>query len=101
VDHDDVRDLNGRLWRVLLAIVLGLASMFGIAVGVGQLARYFGHGEPFANLLDLGTLVGLTVVLVAGWSAALHWFSHRNDRRMRALSMSARAWVIRRNRARS
>jgi hypothetical protein len=74
-DHD-LRDLRGRIFRVVISIILGFGSMLGV-VGLSYqiVLRYDRDG-----IFDPATMiVGITVAAVA-WCAALHWWSRRSDR---------------------
>lgn len=90
----DVRDLGGRMFWLMLSVVLGFASMFVLLWGITELIMQFGANDhsKAQHFVDLPTIVAGSIVLTVAWYGLLQWLDRYVARRRARVDL-ARAWI--------
>jgi hypothetical protein len=74
---EDLRDLGGRLARLLVATIAGITSSVAIAIGIDWLTRH--DGSPMRDF-ELPVLVAGAVVCTFACYVLLQALAHRRPR---------------------
>jgi hypothetical protein len=87
----DVRDLGGRLFWLVISVVMGFASMFALLCGIAAVVELYGH-DAGINSFDLPQIFAGSVALILAWYVMLLSFDRYLGRR-RDRVVLARAWL--------
>jgi hypothetical protein len=87
----DVRDLGGRLFWLMISVVMGFASMFALLCGISALVENCGESRSINNF-DLPTIFAGSVALILAWYVLLQALDRYLGRR-RDRVILARAWI--------
>ena len=89
----DVRDLGGRLFWLMISVVMGFASMFALLCGITAVVEHCGQdGGHSIGGFDLPTIFAGSVALILAWYVLLQSLDRYLGRR-RDRVVLARAWI--------
>jgi hypothetical protein len=89
----DVRDLGGRLFWLMISVVMGFASMFALVCGISAVIEHCGHDSRRSiNGFDLPSIFAGSVALILAWYVLLQALDRYLGRR-RDRVVLARAWI--------
>jgi hypothetical protein len=89
----DVRDLGGRLFWLVISVVMGFASMFALLCGISALFEHCGQdGRHSISGFDLPTIFAGSVALILAWYVLLQSLDRYLGRRRDRVNL-ARAWI--------